>query len=170
MEMLEEYPDEQETILIYNIEHRIIWLDGYVDEEQACELSFILDELNSIDSREILFFVSGSGGNFNSFLMMDQFLQYSESDIMIVAFDRVESGSFLITQILDGIRLAVEDTSFRFHNGVDVFNVESFGSIELNCKAYQRGLKRLKTIDSLQMLWFTRRAEPYESVYELFDK
>lgn len=150
---------------------RQIWLDGRVSARTAFVFESILKKMNSLGNDTIRFFICGEGGDFYACLKILNLIKFSTSKFVIVAFTKVRSGCFLITQAENcEKRLAVPGTKFIFHHAVDNYSRIACKNVEMDQHYYEERKNRLQVVDAMQLLLFTQRGRPVKKILELFNR
>src|SRR3990167_8042945 len=89
------------NLVIADLEKRILWLenkDNRITQQTKVSFSRALNKLDKAGRSKITLFISGMGGDHFACLDIMELIRDSPSEIIIVAFEFLSSGSFLITQ------------------------------------------------------------------------
>lgn len=154
-------------ILVADYKRRFIWLEGErpLTSSLAEGVVKILNKLNKISHKPVIFYIKGVGGDMYAFTKIAHMIENLESPVAFVAFDFVRSGCFWITQCGDACS-AVAGTKFTFHHAVHHWS----GKTEMSQDDYLKGFDRLKLIDAVQFWLFTRRGSPVKAILRLFER
>lgn len=150
---------------------RIIWFRGKISSRTAFVFNSILGKLNSLNHGDIIFLICGEGGDFYACLKILHLINFSPSRFVVIAFEKVRSGCFFLTQA-DGcrVRMAVSNTKFIFHQAVDIYLRQDLKKVELSQKYYEESRNRLQQIDAVQLLLFSKRGRPVSKIFDLFNR
>ena len=155
------------VILVADYKRRFVWFDGKnsFTYSLAAGIIKILNKLDKISHKLIIFYIRGIGGDMYAFTKLAHAIEGLKSPVMFVAFDFVRSGCFWITQCGDTCS-AIAGTKFTFHRAVNRWS----GKTEMSQDDYLKGLSRLKLVDAVQFWMFTRQGSPIKTIAHLFEK
>lgn len=160
-----------ETVFAANVRERVIWLDGAIDTRLPRLLHRALKAMNRKKNgrgKEIFLYVSGPGGNFEATTDMMIQIGDSASPVVIVAYGKLESGCFLMTQASPH-RAATRNAKFTFHRTLDNFvQPGPDEAVEITADEHIAFLKELLLLDSIQLQNFFRYGRPPRKIKKLF--
>jgi ATP-dependent protease ClpP protease subunit len=160
------------SFLKNNAERRVMWLQGTITNQTAFAFESVLKKLNRDNHKDLTLFISGEGGDFYACLKIIHLINSSPSKFVIIAFDKVRSGCFFLTQAEKcKKRLAVPGTKFVFHHAVDTYVKSKLAkAIVMSQFDYEAGRRKLQAIDAVQVLLFSQKGKPIKRIFELFEK
>jgi len=123
------------------LKKRILFVEGFIDDELVEKISKMIIWLNSQNTNEITLYINSDGGNIHAGFSLYDIIRFSEAPITGIVLKRASSMMIVALQGCK-VRKALEHSVFAFHNLI--FKRDITCSSEADVRLVIEELKKLQ--------------------------